>query len=334
MKDAHPFIAFSYFVAVIALTMCASHPLLAALSLAVGLLYLLMLKGPQAALRLLGLAVFVILVVVAFQLLFTHQGFTVIFWLLGNPVTLESIIYGLSLGCMLAAVLIWFSCFQEVVGTDRLMALFSRSIPTTAMMISMIFNFIPQILQRGQQINDAYQALAYVDGSPAILAADAPAAATADLKADAPAASGWVADAALERADQSAPGRSKSRRQRVSWLARLRWPVRLSSILMGWSMESGLATTASMRARAYGVARRTSYLPLIWTRRDTVLSTILVALLVLAIIAEILLLSGFLFYPTVTALGAPGTYLLVAAFLGFPLIYEGGVRLKWRLSSF
>ena len=356
MKDSHPFIAFAHFVAVISLTMCASHPVLAPLSLVVALFYLMVLKGPRAALRMLGLAVAVVTMVSLFQLVFTHQGFTVIGHLFKNPITLESAIFGLSAGSMLAAILIWFSCFQEVVGSDRFLALFSWVIPTTAMMISMIFNFIDQVMLKAQQINTAHRALAYVDKSGETLTGDmsaslvlstesADATASIALAENAPAPDALAPDnpepepPALVMSpsgyvepttgpDWMAPRKGRSP------LEQLRWPVRLSSILMGWSMETGLSTAASMRARAYGAARRSSYLPLGWTLRDWVLLSVLAVLLAAAIVSEVMLMSGFLFYPLVSELGAPWLYLPIVAFCGFPIVYEGGIRLRWQLSSF
>jgi energy-coupling factor transport system permease protein len=296
MRDTHPLIAFSYFVAVISLTMCATHPVMAALSLTVALLYLLVLKGPVAALPMLGMALGVSVVVTVFNMAFVHRGMTVVFYMLGNPVTLEATLYGLSLGLMLSAVLMWFMCYQEVVGTDRFLALFSWAAPTTVMMVSMIFNYIPQVMQKSRQIDDAYKALMHVD----------------------------------KPGDQ--PPDKPTRRAPLK--QRLRWPVRLSSILMGWSMETGLSTAASMRARAYGTTRRSSYLPLTWSLRDGVLIAMTAVLAAAAIVATVMVMSGFLFYPRMPALAFDWLYLPFVAFAAWPLAYELGIRLKWRLSRY
>lgn len=405
MKDTHPFVAFSFFVAVISLTMCASEPVFAALSLVAALLYLLVLKGPRPTLRLLGLAVMILLVVTVFNAFFVHQGMTVLFYIFQNPITLEATVYGVSLGCMLAAVLMWFSCYQEVVGSDRFLALFSHIVPTTAMMVSMIFNFIPQVMAKARQIDDAHKAFAYVDKTADPLTASelpaeeaaipthelAPDSAPASTPAPAPEFTSAqqpapVLVSALDTApaqestptQQPAPTATPTQQPTLTqqptpaqqstpavaigldgqpvepasgpdWLApttksrfskkpplkeRLRWPVRLSSILMGWSMETGLSTAASMRARAYGSTRRSSYLPLFWTLRDAVLLTIMAALLVLAIVSLIRALADFLFYPLISGFAAPWFYLPFIIFAIFPIIYEGGIRLKWRLSKF
>ena len=384
MKDTHPLIAFCFFVAVISLTMCASHPVLAALSLAVSLAYLFMYKGLQASLRLLGLALLVLVVVVVFNAIFVHQGLTVAFRFMGNPVLREAIQYGFTLGCMLAAVLMWFNSYQEVVGSDRFLTLFSKLAPVSAMMVSMIFNFIPQILQKSRQINDTHRALAYVDKggghTPAVSVASAGSTAPPAQVAQAPQATSPFAQNTPTTPDTqgtstvqtmppptttltgstpqtTAPTTPGAESTSIDtgrfgvveattgpdWMAapkrapiteKLRWPVRLSSILMGWSMETGLATAASMRARAYGSARRSSYIPLSWTLRDAVLLSIMVVLFVIAIMGEFKVLDGFLFYPRMSKLVVSWAYLPYVGFLVSALIYEGGVRLKWRLSKF
>ncbi|MCL2136907.1 MAG: energy-coupling factor transporter transmembrane protein EcfT [Coriobacteriia bacterium] len=322
MKDLHPLISFSFFVAVISLTMCASHPVLAALSLLVALAYLLILKGGRAALRLLGMSLLILAVITVFNAIFVHQGFTLVFYLFKNPVTLEAVQYGISLGCMLAAVLMWFQCYQAVVGSDRFLALFSWVIPVTTMMVSMIFNFIPQVLHKSQQINNAHKAFAYGEKTGPLPPGNVPQAAT-------PAQAGRFGTVEpSDGPDWMRPSKGSS------VLAKLNWPVRLSSILMGWSMETGLATAASMRARAYGSTRRTSYLPLYWTLRDGVMLVVTAVLLVIAIIGEYQVVQGFLFYPLMSALRVTWAYIPYVCFMAFPLVYEGGIRLKWQLSKF
>ena len=46
--------------------------------------------------------------------LFSHEGATMLFYQKdGNPVTLESILYGVGSGIMLACVVSWFSVFHS-----------------------------------------------------------------------------------------------------------------------------------------------------------------------------------------------------------------------------
>ena len=302
--------------------MCAPHPVVAPLSLVIAIAYAAVVKGPRPALSSLGFAALIIAVVTIFNAIFVHQGFTLVGYLFKNPVTLEAIQYGFTLGTMLAAVLTWFTCYNAVVGSDRFLAIFSSIAPVSAMMVSMIFNFIPQILQKSSAISDAHRAFAYVDK-------------TSSTK---PETDILTVDAGrFGRVEAIAEPASASRLSRLNPKAiteQLRWPVKLATILMSWSMETSLATAASMRARAYGAAKRSSYLPLSWTLRDRVLLVLMSALFVAAVLAEYSILQGFAFYPRMAALTATAAYLPLAALMAFPLVYEGGIRLRWRLSKF
>ncbi|MCL2632764.1 MAG: energy-coupling factor transporter transmembrane protein EcfT [Coriobacteriia bacterium] len=329
MKDSHPLIAFSFFVAAICLTMCASHPLLAILSLLVAIIFQVVIKGIIAGFRQLAFAILIVIIVTLFNGLFVRQGLTVMFFFMKNPITKEAVQYGFTLGCMLAAVLMWFYSYSEMVGSDRFLALFSWIAPVSTMMVSMIFNYIPQIMQKSQQINDTHKAFAYVDNSSAGLLKSEDD--SSDLDIDDPTCRCTADDPEY---DTEALLAYDPTLKRTPIIEKLRWPVRLSSILMGWSMETGLATAASMRARAYGSTRRSSYLPLFWTLRDGVLLSVFAALFVTAIVSEFTILSGFLFYPRMSALTISWFYIPFVLFMISPLIYEGGIRLKWRLSKF
>ena len=116
----HPLINFTYFVIVIGLSMFYMHPVFLALSLIGSVSYSIYLKGRKTVkVFLLGMLP-VCLLAAAANPLFSHAGATMLFYLKdGNPVTLESIVYGLASGLMLAGVISWFSVFHEVMTSDK-----------------------------------------------------------------------------------------------------------------------------------------------------------------------------------------------------------------------
>lgn len=72
------------------------------------------------------------------NLAFNHQGATILAYLpSGNPLTLESIAYGFAAAAMLAAVVLWFSCWNTVMTSDKLMHLFGRVVPALSLLLSM-----------------------------------------------------------------------------------------------------------------------------------------------------------------------------------------------------
>ena len=56
---------------------------------------------------------------------FNHEGQTILTYLSnGNPITLESIVYGVAAAAMLVAVICWFSCYNSVMTSDKFVYLF------------------------------------------------------------------------------------------------------------------------------------------------------------------------------------------------------------------
>ena len=112
----HPLINFTYFTIVIGLSMFYMHPVFLALSLAGSVSYSIYLKGRKTVKVFLIGMLPVCLLTMVMNPLFSHAGATMLFYMRnGNPVTLESIMYGLASGLMLAGVISWFSVFHEVI---------------------------------------------------------------------------------------------------------------------------------------------------------------------------------------------------------------------------
>lgn len=159
-KDAfssyHPGVNFLYFALVLAFTMFVTSPAVIVLSALCALVYAVSLKGGRAAwsglmylLPLGGMAAVV-------NTLFNHRGATVLAYLpSGNPLTLESVLYGLSAAGMLCAVLLWFSCYTEVMTSDKFVYLFGRVIPALSLVLSMTLRFVPRFRAQLRAVADA-----------------------------------------------------------------------------------------------------------------------------------------------------------------------------------
>ena len=137
-KNYHPVVNFVYFAAVIGFSMFLLHPFCIVISLALGLALLGVLKGAGGILKSL-VWIFAVMVFGAVSNgLFNHQGITIIVYLPGgNPLTLESIIYGMASGCMIGCIVCWFSCLNVIFTSEKVMYLFGRILPTFALIFSM-----------------------------------------------------------------------------------------------------------------------------------------------------------------------------------------------------
>lgn len=91
---------------------------------------------------------------------FNHQGGTILTYLpTGNPLTLESIVYGLAAASMLAAIVSWFSCFNEVMTSDKFIYLFGSIIPSLSLILSMSLRFVPKFKEQIKLVSDAQRAI-------------------------------------------------------------------------------------------------------------------------------------------------------------------------------
>ena len=141
----HPVVNFLYFVLVLAFTMFFMHPVSLAISLVCSFSYAVSLNGRKAMGYSLRYLLPMALLAAVINAAFNHQGVTVLTYLpSGNPLTLESIVYGVAAAAMLAAVIIWFSCYSAVMTSDKFLYLFGRVIPALSLVLSMTLRFVPK----------------------------------------------------------------------------------------------------------------------------------------------------------------------------------------------
>jgi len=155
-SDCHPAVNFAYFALVLAFSMTLMHPVCLLISLTGACCYLARLHGLRelghSARWLVPMALLAALVNPAF----VHQGVTILTYLpSGNPLTLESILYGLAAGTMLCAVVLWFMCFNRVITSDKFVYLFGRVIPALSLVLSMTLRFVPLFRRQLETVRQA-----------------------------------------------------------------------------------------------------------------------------------------------------------------------------------
>lgn len=152
----HPMVNFLYFAEVIGAAMFLMHPVSLVISLGGAVAYSARLKGWNMTGRSMRWLLPMMLFAAAVNPAFNHRGATVLLYLpSGNPLTMESILYGLAAAAMLAAVVTWFSCFHEVMTSDKLLYLFGRVIPSLSLLLSMTLRFVPRFQERLRTIVQA-----------------------------------------------------------------------------------------------------------------------------------------------------------------------------------
>lgn len=151
MKDAfsqmHPIVNFIFFAFVIGFSMFIMNPACLLISLVCALVNALYLNGKKAV-RLSVLYLLPTIIIIAIvNPVFNHDGVTMLaYFPWDNPLTLESIIYGIATAVLLSSIVLWFSCFNEVMTSDKFIYLFGRVIPSLSLVLSMALRFVPRFI--------------------------------------------------------------------------------------------------------------------------------------------------------------------------------------------
>lgn len=169
MKDTfssfHPAINFTYFCTVILCSMFFMHPILLAISTAAAFVYSVYLNRRKAMRFNLIYLLPSMVAVALINPLFNHRGITILCYVRENPLTLESILYGIAAGLMFASVILWFSCYNAVMTSDKFIYLFGRIIPASSLVFSMVLRFVPKFKAQIAQISNAQKCVGRDAGS-------------------------------------------------------------------------------------------------------------------------------------------------------------------------
>ena len=156
----HPLVNFLYFTLVIGFSMALNHPLAQGISLTCAIVYGAQAEGKKAVLFTLRRCLPVMLLTAFMNPAFSHEGITVLMYFpTGNPLTLESILYGLSSGVMLVTVMLWLLNFSRVITSDKFIYLFGRIIPAMSLVLSMTLRFIPKFKAQMDAVVDAQKSI-------------------------------------------------------------------------------------------------------------------------------------------------------------------------------
>ncbi|MDE5936774.1 MAG: energy-coupling factor transporter transmembrane protein EcfT, partial [Ruminococcus sp.] len=102
----HPLVNFTYFAFVLVFSMTLTHPISQIISLVCAVFCGISVCGLKGAVFCLKYSLPLMLITAIVNPAFSHAGLTILVYLpTGNPLTLESILYGISSGTMLASVL-------------------------------------------------------------------------------------------------------------------------------------------------------------------------------------------------------------------------------------
>ncbi len=281
-KNLHPICIFSYFVAVIVLVLACNQPLFLIFACAGAILLRLSDRKTWKGSMWKWLLPLVLFIAVANPLL-NHRGVTRLGVLFGQWITLEAVCYGIVAGLSLATLILWFSCYQKIMTSDKFLYLFGKIAPASSLLITMALAFVPKLQGQLRQIQECQNMIS---------------------------------------GEGKKPGK------------KLHLALQNMSTLLGWSLENTVEQADSMKARGYGLKRRTTFHLFYFRKRDI---RFLIFLLLDAVLCLILRFRGcgtMEFYPkiSVAVYGKADLvfYICVFVLVGLPAVMEWKEELLWR----
>ena len=154
----HPAVNFAFFVSAIMFSMFCMNPVMLLISYLSALGFLTVLRGISAIKRA-AFSLLAVLSVTVVNAAFNHQGATILLYVNDNPLTLESIFYGLASGVMFVSVILWFSCYNDVMTSEKFMCLFGKAIPSLSLIFSMALRFVPRFIEQAKRISSAQKSI-------------------------------------------------------------------------------------------------------------------------------------------------------------------------------
>ena len=158
--DYHPFVNLIYFTLVIGYSLVLTHPLAQGIALICAIIYVISVSGRKSLRFLWQYCLPMILITAFINPAFNHEGVTILLYFPnGNPLTLESILYGFLSGAMLVTLLLWFSSFHRIMTTDKFIYLFGKVVPVLSLVLSMSLRFVPKFKAQMEIVTEAQRSI-------------------------------------------------------------------------------------------------------------------------------------------------------------------------------
>lgn len=154
----HPAVNFLFFLGAIGFGVVIQHPAYLAAGVICSIVYYLILTRGKGLRLVLGMIPFFALITLI-NPLFNTYGRTVLFTYFGRKYTLEAVYYGMALGAMFLVMMVWFSCYNLVLTSDKFVCLFGSLIPSLSLLLVMVLRLIPSFMRKTKQILSARNAI-------------------------------------------------------------------------------------------------------------------------------------------------------------------------------
>ena len=150
----HPAVVFLYFAGLFTLVFLFTNPLFMLTSMAGSLALALYYNGYAASRGTFKAALLFGGFLLLLNPITSHRGAHMLFYLGGNPVTLEAVAYGAYNCVLIITMLVTFLSFNRLIDSERFLFLFSGIAPKTAFITNMTIRYIGLYRSRAGELSD------------------------------------------------------------------------------------------------------------------------------------------------------------------------------------
>ena len=306
----HPVVNLIFYLLVLGTTMFQMSVGLVFISLFSAVVYYFMLKKTEG-LKYCAVVVGIIIVSAIINPLFSHKGGTLLFYLFtGNPVTLESIIYGLISAIIIGAMLLWFSTFNQVMGVERILGAIGKVLPNVSLLITMIMRFIPQYTRHQRKVSMVNKVNKRNYGEKINLLN-------------------------REKTEKENVIEACKKQKKKNGIDKIIYSIkegsRTFSITTTWALENSIYTADSMKARGFGTGRRTNYSNYKFQKRDYLLMGWLVILWLVVVFSLEREKVYTYYYPFIQVKNNVVVYLIYGLLCLAPVLINVMEEIRWLI---
>ena len=306
----HPVVNLIFYLLVLGTTMFQMSVGLVFISLFSAVVYYFMLKKTEG-LKYCAVVVGIIIVSAIINPLFSHKGGTLLFYLFtGNPVTLESIIYGLISAIIIGAMLLWFSTFNQVMGVERILGAIGKVLPNVSLLITMIMRCIPQYTRHQRKVSMVNKVNKRNYGEKINLLN-------------------------REKTEKENVIEARKRQKKKNGIDKIIDSIkegsRTFSITTTWALENSIYTADSMKARGFGTGRRTNYSNYKFQKRDYLLMGWLVILWLVVVFSLEKEKVYTYYYPFIQVKNNVVVYLIYGLLCLTPVLINVKEEIRWLI---
>lgn len=151
-RSFHPFPCFFFFIGTMLLGLIMTHPVYILTLLLLVVLLVALNRELRSLIRMLKFFLPLSLLYALMNPLFSHRGSHILFYIWDQPVTLESITYGIFSTVNLLVILVLFISYNAVMTPARFLYLFGSLFPKISLLIVMAMRFVPLLKRRLAEI--------------------------------------------------------------------------------------------------------------------------------------------------------------------------------------